>query len=311
MARARVTRKKPAPAAPTAPRGATRRERRQRSSRLLSRTGIVLAIALPLLYFAFTKLLFNPFEDSQPPFPVLVPRDVEVFLHRERLDSDFDAFPRPRLYERLVRSHEWKELQQTGWFKGLGWPTQLEATFGEIEQGAEQVPLDPLADLLGREVAVVGRWEPAAAGGDEGGGEGRGEGGGDGGVGGGAGPKLRVAALMRISDWTKLQVEALDFDLVLHRALPEAVRTTVEDPDSPGVSWRRLELPGQEPIFYARELDLLVAGQDETLVRDVLRIVATPASRESSLARTSAGGRPCHGTVTGVDGPPTDPRALS
>ncbi|HZL99876.1 MAG TPA: hypothetical protein VFD43_06455, partial [Planctomycetota bacterium] len=113
-------------------------------------------------------------------------------------------------------------------------------------------------------------------------------GGGDGGAAGGEGdaarPALRVAALMRISDWAKLLIEALDFDVALHRALPEAERTSVEDADVPGVSWNRLELPGSEPIFYARELDLLVVGQDETLVRDVLRTVQ--GSREASLGLT-------------------------
>ncbi|HZM00849.1 MAG TPA: hypothetical protein VFD43_11420, partial [Planctomycetota bacterium] len=133
MARARVTPKKKAPAAPAAPRGTTRRERRRRSSRLLSRLGIALAVVLPLAYFAFTKLLFNPFEDSQPVFQGLVPRDVGLFLRREQLASDLDDFPRPRLYERLVRSREWKELEKTQWFQGLEWPEQLEAGLAGIE----------------------------------------------------------------------------------------------------------------------------------------------------------------------------------
>jgi len=265
MARARVTRKKPAPPPPP-PRGKTRRERRRASSRHLSRLGIGLALLVPVLYFAFTKLFFNPFEDSQPPFPVLVPRDVGLFVRRERLDSDVDSFPRPKLYERLVGTREWKELQQTDWFKGLEWPAQLESLFDEIEAQVEQAPLDPMADLLGREVAVVGRWEPAAAGGGD--------------------PQLRVAALLRISGWAKLCVEALDFDMALERALPDATRTTVDDPDVPGVQWRRLERPGNPPFFYGRDLDLLVVGQDETLVRDVLRTVAVPGSREASLGLT-------------------------
>lgn len=284
MVRARVTKKKPAPAAPPAPRGKTRRERRKHSSRLLSRLGIALALLLPVLYFAFTKLLFNPFEDSQPKFPVLVPRDVEVFLHRERLDSDIDSFPRPQLYQRLVRTREWKELAQTEWFRSLGWPAQLETTFDEIEKQVAQAPLDPLADLVGQEVAIVGRWDKGAGAGAAAGGAGGAIAPSD--AGGPAGePALKVAALMRISDWAKLLVSALDFDMVLSRALPGASRTTVEDPDTPGVSWNRLELPGQPPVFYARELDLLVAGQDEPLVRDVLRTVHS-ASRESSLGLT-------------------------
>ena len=262
MARARETRKKAAPPPPP-PRGKTRRERRRASSRHLSRLGIGLALLVPVLYFAFTKLFFNPFEDSQPPFPVLVPRDVGLFVRRERLDSDVDSFPRPKLYERLVSTREWKELAQTEWFQGLEWPKQLESLFTEIESQVEQAPLDPMKDLLGREVAVVGRWDAA-----------------------GSDPQLRVAALLRISGWAKLCVEALDYDSVLSRALPGATRTPVDDPDAPGVVWSRLEIPGSPPLFYGRDLDLLVVGQDETLVRDVLRNVENPGSREASLGLT-------------------------
>ena len=277
MARARVTRKITKKAAPPpAPRGTTRRERRRRSSRLLSRIGIGLALLLPLLYFAFTKLLFNPFEDSQPPFAVLAPRDVALYLHRERLDSDIEEFPRPSLYDRLQRTREWKALQQTAWFEGLEWPRTLEATFAEIEQVTAQAPLDPMKDLLGRELAVVGRWDPGGA---------PAPATGNGGEGGAGAPALRVAALMRVSDWAKLLVEALDFDAGLQKAFPDAELVEVEDPDVPGVAWKRLERPGEAPLFYARELDLLVIGEDETLVRDVLRTLPETA-RESSLGLT-------------------------
>jgi hypothetical protein len=232
-----------------------RRERRQRSSRLLSRLGIGLALAVPLLYFAFTKLFFDPFEGSQPPFQTLIPRDVDLFLHRERLDTDVDSFPWPNLMTRIERTREYKALAGTEWFAGLGWPAALKAALEEAAAGVADVPFDPMADLLGREVAVIAR--------DGGGGE------------------LAPVLLARISDRTKLFVEALDSDVAVQKSLPGATVGRVEDEDVPGLSWRRLDSPELGTWFFARDLDLLVAGQDELLVRDVLRTVQV--SQESSL----------------------------
>src|SRR6185295_17999832 len=107
---------------------------------------------------------FDPCEGAEPPFDRLVPRDVDVFVRREALASDFTVFPHPVLAERLVRTKAWRELSQTGLYQRLAWPGELEALSASIEQQLQQAPLDPLRDVLGSEVAVVGRLAPKGAG---------------------------------------------------------------------------------------------------------------------------------------------------
>jgi hypothetical protein len=232
-----------------------RRQSRRGGRRLLVRAGIGAALAVPVLYFVFTKMFYDPFEDSQPPFPVLVPRDVDFFVRRESLASDIVAFPRPVLLDRIGRTREFRELSATAWWKGLSWPAAFEAALTQGEAATAELPFDPLADLVGREVALVGRLPP------------------------GAEPELLLMA--RISGRAKFGVEALDFGLARSRALPGATLTDEEDPDVPGLTWRRLDLPGEGAVYYARRLDLLVASRSQTLLRDVLR--AVQGSREASL----------------------------
>jgi hypothetical protein len=241
-----------------------RRERRQRSNVLLRRLGLALVLALPVLYFAFTKLFFDPFESDQPPFSVLVPRDVGLYARRERLDSDLVEL-RPRVWDDLLSTRAWRELSQTEWWKSQTWPAEFEAQLAQIREASAQLPLDLVDDLAGREVAVLGRLPP------------QGE------------PSLAV--MLRISGRAKLAVELLDYDAALERALPGATRSEVTDPEVPGLTWRRLDLPaglapGAEGAwFYARRLDLLVASRDETLVRDVLRQVQSGEQTSLGLSR--------------------------
>jgi hypothetical protein len=241
---------------------ARRRERRQRGSKLLRRLGLSLVIALPLLYFAFTQVFFDPFEGSQPSFAVLVPRDVDLWARRERLDSDLVDL-RPRMWDRLLATPAYKTLAATAWWQEQAWPKEFDAVLAQLSQATAGAPLDPVADLLGREVAMVGRL-PAEEGGAP-----------------------RLAVMLRISGKAKLAVETLDYDAGLSKAFPGATQETVQDPDVPGVSWRRLELPAEiapgadGAWFYARRLDLLLVSRDEGLVRDVLRQVE--AGEETSL----------------------------
>src|SRR5262245_29147543 len=226
-----------------------RRERRRRSSSTFKRVLIGIGIAVPLLYFAFTKVFFSPFESAEPPFDWLVPRDVDLFARRQSLDSDFTVFPTPLLADRLMRTRGWRELSETAFYKGLTWPRDLEALHGRIQQELAQAPLDPLRDVLGREVSVVGRVPEPGSG------------------------EPQFAFMARISNRAKLAVELLAFDAALERAFPGATRTRVDDTDVPGVSYERLELPDTGTVFYARQHDLLVVGRDEALLRDVLRQV--------------------------------------
>jgi len=263
---------------------ARRRERRRRGNVGLRRLALALVIAVPVLYFIFTKVFFDPFEGSQPVFAVLVPRDVDLYAQRARLDTDL-AGMRPRLWDRLLATPAYKALAATGWWQGMSWPKDFEAVLKQLGESTAGLPLDPVEDLLGREVALVGRLPEKG--------------------------EPRVAVLMRISPKAKLAVELLDFDAGLHKAFPGATRSNVQDPDVPGVSWKRLELPPDvAPAgaggawFYARELDLLVVSRDENLVRDVLRQVQSGEETSLGLSRLY------HEQLAAPRGPPEDRLSL-
>jgi hypothetical protein len=245
-----------------------RRERRQGSRGWLVKVGVALVLLLPLLYFAFTKIFFDPFEGSQPPFIAIVPRDVDLFVHRDSLASDIDEFPEPRFVTRLLRTRAARDLQDSAWWKSLDWPKELEARTASTRVALAGSPLDPLVDVLGREAALVGRLPPSGAG------------------------DPQYAVMARLSDRAKLAISLLDHDAALQRALPGATLAKVDDPDVPGNSYRRLELPagGNFPPdaagawYFARKQDLLIAGRDEAFVRDLLR--ATDGGPDNSLGLT-------------------------
>ncbi|MCB9899487.1 MAG: hypothetical protein H6825_15890 [Planctomycetes bacterium] len=227
-----------------------RRTRGSRSGRLTGRLGAVLVIVALVAWFAFTQLFFDPFEESQPGFDLLVPRDVDVYARRERLDSDFASFPRPRLFDKLALQPEWKSLTATDWWKSLSWPDELSTASDELRGQLDQLPLDVL-DMLGTEVVVIGR--NVAEGGPWG-------------------------LLCRLSSTGKLAVESTQFEGVL------GGRVEHEHPTVPGAPYFEASFDGQ-PFFYARDLDLLVASQDEALVQDVLATAHGGQERSVGLSR--------------------------
>lgn len=249
----------------------TRRRRRQHSrtrggkrvqlGRVLALCGVVLA----LLYFTFTKLLLDPFEEDQPEFTRLVPRDVDLFMQREALASDFSVsqgLPMPRVWEALRRTPEWKVLAETTWWQELEWPRDVAAAVEVLPEHLAQLPLDPLEHLFGKEVVLLGRNLAA----DD-----------------------RWALLARLTTRAKLAVELFGFDSVLQESLPGAVRERLHDESVPEVSYMRVTpAEGGAPFFYARVTDLLVLGQDEDLVRDVLRLVHGGSELALGLSRLYA-----------------------
>jgi hypothetical protein len=245
-----------------------RRERRQKSS-VLGKLMVVVVVAGVLLYFAFTQFFFDPFEASQPEFRVLVPHDVDLFVERIRLDSDMGTFPEPRLFERLARTRAWRDLVATDWWAGLDWPGQVAELAGEARAAmAQEPPLDPVTDLLGSEAALVGRLPAPGMG------------------------SPQYALLARLSSKGKVLIEGLDFEAGLQEAFPGASMTKVVDADVPELNYRRLDVPEQGTWFFARELDLLVLGRDEVLVRDVLRTVLGNQESSLGLSRLYSGHMP-------------------
>jgi hypothetical protein len=257
---------------------------RGRSKGLGGRILLIAGLVLALLYFAFTKVLFDPFEGDQPAYQLLVPRDVDLFVRREALASDVvddEGLPVPRIYERLRNTAKWREFQEGTYFTQLTWPDELERLVDEVQPQLRELPLDPVADVLGQEVVLIGRDLQGSG---------------------------QWALMARLSARAKLAVEIFGFDATLESAVPGATRELLRDGEHAEVSYFRVSLPGPgglalpgvagaadgEVYFYARETDLLVVSDDESLIRDVLRFVkgASDSERSVGLSRTYDGHLP-------------------
>jgi len=129
-----------------------------RKKRLL-RAGCITFVFLALIgYFAFSSLLFPPFEGRfKPGIAGVVPRTVDVYLGRLDLRAAFKKFPRLAVldeldghpaFEAFVRSPDWEEFKRAnGVDEGL---KQLDAALAQLPLG-----LDPLGIFGGRELALA------------------------------------------------------------------------------------------------------------------------------------------------------------
>lgn len=127
-------------------------------SRLLR---ILLAVALVLLfagYFAFSTFLFSPTEgDYEFDLATLVPRDVDFYVAKARLESDFDEFPTLKVAEEIRQTRAWLAFEGSGdWAKlerELGIEEGL-ARLDEIKANLHGVSL--LSIFGGRDLAIAG-----------------------------------------------------------------------------------------------------------------------------------------------------------
>lgn len=131
---------------------------RRRLWRTLAITCAGLVVFLLLFIAAF---VFNPFEGTLAELRDIVPRDVNFFLRKEGLADDFDGFPRPKFWSRLADARGFDELANGS----LGKSLQQQGLERQLDQLAELVErvqkdsaglLDPMRDVLGREVIVAG-----------------------------------------------------------------------------------------------------------------------------------------------------------
>jgi hypothetical protein len=240
-----------------------RRIAKSRKSSKLSRNILVgLGLVLPVLWVVFTKTMFDPFEAPAPAFSLVVPRDVDLFAHRESLGSDLDlsegSLPAPVILQRWMRTLAWRDFAATSWATERGMPSSVEELIGPMQEllTMDTGPLDIVADLMGEEFAVVGR-DPWTAG--------------------------HFAFMFRLSTKAKLAVEALDF--LTEGTLQGATRTEVVDEFEHDLRWWRLDLQDGTAWHYFRHSDLLVVGNHAELVADVQRTVNQGSELSMGLSR--------------------------
>jgi hypothetical protein len=242
--------------------------------RFLKIVGILTLFAIGLAYFVFRLLFFDPFEGDYGSLDPLVPRNADFMVRRAEMSKDFNPFPMPDFFLALRLKREWKEFERTQLYQEWADRLQIGAGFEEVQAQVEQAkPLDPLLDLLGREVMAVGRYE--------------------------ADGSLGMALLARGSFRVKAAVSALSIG-PLRGLFGEMVSQYQEDQGVETVT-----LSSGETFHLFRDRDLVVGGNSLELVRDIRRraegegaSITDAAQYRSILSEANDVGRPvdfaCH-----------------
>jgi hypothetical protein len=129
--------------------------------RLLRKVGAALLALVVFLLLFVAAFVFNPFEGSLPSLRDAVPRGVNFFVRKERLADDFDPFPQPRFWDALSDARGFRELANGGLgrsFRSSGLDRLLQEAAAALAQVRRDTHgfLDPLRDVLGRELIVAG-----------------------------------------------------------------------------------------------------------------------------------------------------------
>jgi len=116
-------------------------------------------VVFALLFIA--AFIFNPFEGSLPELRDVVPRGVNFFARKARLAEDFDPFPEPKFWSRLVDAPGFAELQRGP--LGKAWKQNgIDKAVQQATAAFEQVRtdsggwLDLMRDAIGDELLVAG-----------------------------------------------------------------------------------------------------------------------------------------------------------
>lgn len=218
-----------------------------KTSRRLKIAGLVLLVLGFIGYFTFSTLLFSPLEGGLAHHVAgLVPRNIDFYLSKARLERDFERFPHLALEGRLAGNDAWRTFRVSPEYAELSAELDLEATVAELEELAGRLPLglDPLKIFGGRQVALAGRFR---------------------------GADLAQAdwALYGTVNWVgKLALESIKYPGVLGLEKQGLVAT----PQEGFVALEGAQLP--RPLYLARIKDVGVISSSPELVRDALRLAA-------------------------------------
>lgn len=224
---------------------------------------VFLLFAVPILYFLFTLLFFSPFEESFGKVEYVIPREVDFFVAKAGLDQDITDFPTPDFYRDLEVNHEWRVFKETDMFRELMGGFDIDRMLDEVRTNMQEVPIDPIKDVLGQEIAVIGTMTE-----------------------GGAKP-FTFLSFARVSTKIKLAYELFLWDMVRGMTGDPMIADSSLLADPAG--YHTLSLSDGQEFFLRRELDLLIFGNDEHLMQEVCSLIsAESASIDLSLGGTSA-----------------------
>lgn len=125
-----------------------------------------LAILIALLGLFVVGFVVNPFEGSLADMRGVVPRDVDFFLRKHNLAGDFaqDSFPEPHFWRELAATDAWRQFQG-GPIAAEFKRSDISRVIADMREAVRQVKeqskgfLDPVTDLLGKELIVAGKFK--------------------------------------------------------------------------------------------------------------------------------------------------------
>ncbi len=236
------------------------------------RLSIFLLFTLPILYFLFTMLFFSPFEEPFGRIDFAVPRDVDLFVCKEGLMDDFDRFPVPRFFRQLEVNSEWRAFTRTEHYMEIASGLELERYVGMVREAVADLPLiDPLKDVLGREIAFAGKFRE---GGDI---------------------PFSYAAFFRCSWKAKLAFELFCWDWARGMAGDDLLSESSSFSNPEG--YRTLVLGDGREFYLKRSADLVLFGDDEELVKEICDLIRM----EKAAIDLSLGGRLAYREVVSFD----------
>lgn len=215
--------------------------------RLLRIVLILFVVFLFAGYFAFSTFLFSPIEGAFPhDVSTLVPRGVDFFVAKARLNRDFRPFPDLAIQPQLAETRAWNAWITSPEYAELEQEHGIEATLAELRRVSDEqlFGMDPLAIFGGRDLALAGYFR---------------------------GPDMAQAdwAVYGRANWMgKLAASALSFPGLIGL-------------DSQGIEAVSIDgvvtLTGgqlQRPVHVGRVRDVVVAGTSEELVRQAIELEA-------------------------------------
>ncbi len=208
---------------------------------------LVLVFLIPLLYFAFTLLFFSPFEEDFGEIAFIVPREVDLFVSKIDLEDDFTTFPEPVFYQDLEVDHEWRTFTETELFTELSGGRDPDDMIAEIRDAIRDLPIDPVADVVGRQVAFAGNFDSD-------------------------GVPTSFLVFFRASLKTKLAYELMTWDMLRGLAPDPLIAESTVDFDPRGFVVLTLA-DGETTYFMKRCADVIIAGPSEKLMEDVAGLV--------------------------------------
>jgi hypothetical protein len=234
--------------------------------KIARRLAIILVFVLGLGYFLFSNLIYSPTEgsymdqfegDPEVALEYVIPREVDWFFHKRGLAADFEEseFPIPDLAAAIKVRKNFRRFAETEYASKLAESLALEATIEKIRAAVDDVPvIDPVADILGRDIAVFGRVK-------------------------GFGYDHDATAAVFLGSSSMRFAYATTMNSMLRGlfGLPVEVEETEE-----GVT--KLTLPDGQVLYTHREKDLFVVGDAPNLVREVMDLI--DLGMEQSLGRT-------------------------